>query len=98
MRKLAILLVLWAGGFPSLTMAADVATACCSLSGSVTQTVAFSQASTGVTLPSSCAVGSSSSCSQCVADLLSNGFGLAEAFNVTTGAKPYFVLQRGEED
>lgn len=86
-------------GLPSLAMAADFVTVQCSIFNP-RQPVFASQASAGVTLPPSCAAGPS--CSQCVADVLSNGFKLANSFNVS-GADTYpgyigsyFVFTRRE--
>ena len=103
MKKFAPFLVLGAVlavGLPDQAMAADVATVVCAINslpnGTYTQTVFLSQASAGVTLPPSCAVTSTSSCSQCLADVLSTGFDfeLADSFG---NPQPYFVLKRAQD-
>jgi hypothetical protein len=98
MRKLAILLALVGGavGFPSLAMAVDVVSVICevaTISGTPQYLVFQNQASAGVTLPASCAVSQTSSCSQCLADLLASGFTLKTSFEVEQF--PLFVLKRG---
>ena len=101
MKKFAPFLVLGAVlavGLPDQAMAADVATVVCAINslpnGTYTQTVFLSQASAGVTLPPSCAVTSTSSCSQCLADVLSTGFELADSFG---NPQPYFVFKRAQD-
>jgi hypothetical protein len=99
MRKLAILLALGGGavGFPSLAKAVDIVTVDCTpfFAG---QTVSASQASKGVTLPTSCKA-SAESCTQCIADLLAEGFkevnSFAVANNKPTAGDPYFLFKRG---
>jgi hypothetical protein len=84
MKKLAILLAIGgAVGFPSLAKAVDVASVFCQaafFSGTPEYFVFQNQASAGVTLPASCAVSQTSSCSQCLADLLAGNFTLKASF------------------
>ena len=74
MRKLVILLALGVVALPSLAKAADVVTEMCVVNtNSAKQLLAFIEASAGVLLPLSCK-GVSANCTQCDADLLSEGF------------------------
>ncbi|MGH6853219.1 MAG: hypothetical protein ACREDJ_08525, partial [Methylocella sp.] len=90
MKKLAAFLVVGAvlaAGLPGQARAAEsekpeVATVNCNII-IPTQPVALSQASAGVTLPPSCAASATSSSLQCVADLLSKGFKLANSLSLT---------------
>jgi ferredoxin len=91
MRKLAILLALGVVGSPSLAMAADVVTEVCQVNSSAKQLLTFIEASAGVTLPFSCK-GASANCTQCDADLLSEGFKLSKA--TQSNMNPYFVFTR----
>lgn len=92
MRKLAILLVLGVVGLPSLAKAADVVTEVCQVNTSNSkQLLAFIEASAGVVLPLSCK-GASANCTQCDADLLSEGFILSKA--TQANMNPYFVFTR----
>jgi len=93
MRKLAILLALWGVGFPSLAMAADVVTVFCA--SSPAQGIS-STGSKGVTVPPSCnANPGQSTCSQCLADLLSAGFTLAGSYPLgTASASPFCILTK----
>ena len=59
------------------------------------QLLNFIEASSGVTLPPSCK-GASANCTQCDADLLSQGFRFSKAVQVNTNS-PYFVFTRGME-
>ena len=75
MRKLAALVVLgagWAIGFPRLAVAADVVDIQCRPT-SQGFSIILSQASAGIEVPPSCRYGSPT-CTQCQADLLSQGF------------------------
>ena len=92
MRKLAILLALGAVGSPSLAIAADVVTEVCTVNAP-RQLLTFIEASAGVVLPPSCK-GASANCTQCDADLLSQGFRISHAVQVNTNS-PYFVFTRG---
>jgi hypothetical protein len=95
MRKLAgILLALGVVGSPSLAMAADVVTEVCTVNVPK-QLLTFIEASSGVILPLSCK-GASANCTQCDADLLSQGFRFSKAVQVNTNS-PYFVFTRGME-
>jgi hypothetical protein len=97
MKKLAAFSVFGAAGLPGQAMAVDIVTVQCSIF-TPSQVVFAIQASAGVTTPASCAPGATSSCSQCVAALLSDGFKLANSFEstqVNSGyAGPYFVFKR----
>ena len=75
-------------------MAVDVASVSCSFSGGVLDelVVIKNQASAGVTLPPSCALGGS--CSQCYADLLTNRFTL-QASNPLEPSQLLFLFSRG---
>ena len=92
MRKLVILLALGLVGLPSLAKAADVVTEMCQVnSNSAKQLLAFIEASAGVVLPLSCK-GVSPNCTQCDADLLSEGFEFSKA--TQSNMNPYFVFTR----
>ena|ERR1700731_4492816 len=100
MKKLAAFSVfgaVLAAGLPGQAMAVDIGTVQCSIFNP-SQVVFAIQASAEVTTPASCAPGATSSCSQCVAALLSDGFKLANSFEstqVNSGyAGPYFVFKR----
>ncbi len=96
MRKLAILLALGVVGLPSFARAADVVTEMCQVNtNSAKQLLAFIEASAGINLPFSCK-GASANCTQCDADLLSEGFKLSKA--TQSNMNPYFVFtrERGE--
>ena len=98
MKKLATLLVfgaVLAVGLPGQAMAAnDAVTVFCAIHPQTqTQNVVLSQFNAGSRRPSSCVAVPSSSCSQCIADLLSSRFNLAGSFNVDTQA-PYFVFTK----
>jgi hypothetical protein len=92
MRKLAILLALGVVGSPSLAMAADVVTEVCQVNSSAKQLLTFIEASAGVTLPFSCK-GASANCTQCDADLLTEGFTLSKAIQANINS-PYLVFTR----
>jgi hypothetical protein len=94
MRKLAILLALGVVGLPSLARAADVVTEVCTVNVPK-QLLTFIESSSGFLLPASCK-GLSANCTQCSADLLSDGFRLSKAVQVNTNS-PYFVFTRGVE-
>jgi hypothetical protein len=93
MRKLTTLLVLGAGaaGFPSLARAADVAQILCGANAIAIIGTSFSS---GVTVPSSCAV--SSNCAPCLAALLSNGFYL-QTTPPNGNDFVLYTLQRGQQ-
>ena len=84
MKKLAAFSVVLGAVLSGDAMAADVVLVFC---GGLVQ---GTQASAGVTLPASCAVGSS--CAQCFADLLTNRFTLQAS---PSGAGTFFVFSRG---
>ena len=92
MRKLAILLALGVVGSPSLAMAADVVTEVCQVNSNAKQLLTFIEASAGVTLPFSCK-GASANCTQCDADLLTEGFTLSKAIQANINS-PYLVFTR----
>ncbi|MGH6837549.1 MAG: hypothetical protein ACREDT_01855 [Methylocella sp.] len=89
-------------GLPGQAMATDVASVICKnfqfAPGAGSQNVEGSQASAGVTLPSSCAPATTSSCSQCLADLLSNGFKFVNPADMFAQSDPYFFLKRGGKE
>jgi hypothetical protein len=91
MRKLAILLALGVVVSPSLAIADDVVTEVCTVNVPK-QLLTFIEASAGVILPPSCK-GASANCTQCDADLLSEGFTLSKAVQVNVNS-PYFVFTR----
>jgi hypothetical protein len=96
MKKFATFLAVGglAIGLPLSATAVEIVTVQCSIFDTIPpQAVRGSQASKGVTLPVSCAP-SASSCSQCVADLLSNRFTLVNSFEPIFGG-PYFVFKKG---
>lgn len=94
MKKLAILLALGVVGLPSFAKADDVVTEMCQVNAnSAKQLLAFIEASAGVVLPLSCK-GASANCTQCDADLLSEGFTLSKA--TQANMNPYFVFTREE--
>jgi hypothetical protein len=91
MRKLVILLALGVVALPSLAKAADVVTEMCVVNtNSAKQLLAFIEASAGVLLPLSCK-GVSANCTQCDADLLSEGFELSKA--TQANMNPYLVFR-----
>jgi hypothetical protein len=92
MRKLVILLALGVVGLPSFAKAADVVTEMCQVNtNSAKQLLAFIEASAGIDLPFSCK-GASANCTQCDADLLSQGFEFSKA--TQSNGNPYFVFTR----
>lgn len=94
MRKVPILLALGVVGLPSLAMAANVVTMECHIVTNDKQIVGFIEPSLNVSLPlNTCKVGTSN-CSNCIADLLSNGWNLTNSFGVASGDS-YFVLTKG---
>ena len=93
MRKLAILLALGVVVSPSLAIADEVVTELCTVNPNPPkQLLTFIEASAGVVLPLSCK-GASANCTQCDADLLSDGFTLSTAVQGAPNA-PYFVFTR----
>jgi ferredoxin len=95
MRKLATFAVfsaVLAAGLPGQAMAADVVTFACNAPFSIIEI----SASTGITLPASCAV--NSSCSNCAANLLSTGFTLVNPNDIFNGSFPAsFFFTRGAQ-
>src|SRR4029077_15924212 len=95
MRKLTILLALGVVVSPSLAIADEVVTEVCTVSTTTTpakQLVSFIEASAGVILPPSCKA-ASANCTQCDADLLSDGFTLSTAVQLAPNST-YFVFTR----
>ena len=98
MKKFATFLTfgaVLAVGLPGQALAAQVVTVQCT-TFNPNQHVSAIANNVGTTRPPSCFA--SGSCAQCVADLLSNGFKLANSFNVvqstTLYSGPYFVLTK----
>jgi hypothetical protein len=102
MKKLAVFSVLGtvlAAGLLGQAKAADVVLLQCDVVSGTSATVSFVQASIGVTLPVSCAVGKH--CAQCAAELPSESFQLSNSFSSVFGATsslkdafPFFVFTR----
>lgn len=102
MKKLAVFSVLGTvlgAGLLGQAKAADVVMLQCDVVSGTSATVSFVQASFGVTLPVSCAVGKH--CSQCAAELESSALKLSNSFSSVFGptsalkdAFPFFVYTR----